>query len=297
MSKRLYVLGLGLILLSIRLAYAGGPLVFNTSTGAPFKWSTQSPIPYRTDFGNLGSLSNSSATALIDTIFQRWTNIPTAAISFTRAGNIFHPSTGQSVDVGLSNFNTFLFSNRPLGENIVVFDANGEIFNALFGTNSGVLGFAGPTWLSGGTLIEGQVVLNGAFLDGQATNGEVSQTEFEAVIFHEIGHFNNLDHSQINGLKYRAGLAPATSVETMFPFLLTQEQRFPAKDDEVALSALYPEPSFAFSTGSISGTIFRPTSSGNIPFTGANVIARNIANSFDDAVSQVSGSTLAPAGV
>lgn len=293
----LYVSGLGLILLSIHLAYAGGPLTFNTSTGIPFKWNTQTSIPYRTDLGNLGSLNNSAATAMVDTIFQRWTDISTATISFARIGNIVQPSTGQPVDVNLSNFITFLALNNPLGQNVVVFDINGEIFNTLFGVNSGVLGFAGPTWLSGGTIIEGQVFLNGAFLDGNSANGEVSQTDFEAVIFHEIGHFNNLDHSQINGLKYLGGLAPAASVETMFPFLLTNAQRFPTKDDEVALSTLYPIASFAFTTGAISGTIFHSTSGGNIPFTGANVIARNIADPFNDTVSQVSGATRVPAGV
>ncbi len=159
------------------------------------------------------------------------------------------------------------------------------------------MGFAGPTWLDGDNIIEGQVFLNGAYLDGNSSNGEVSQAEFEAVISHELGHFNNLDHAQINGFKYEAGLAPATSVETMFPVLLTVEQRFPAKDDEVALSLLYPTSSFASTTGTITGTIFNLTPGGKMAFTGANVIARNIADPWNDAVSQVSGVTKIPAGV
>ena len=296
-QKSLYVLGLCLMLLYTPLAHGGGALNFNKSTGVPYRWNVQSPIPYQTDLGNLGLLNNAAATSLVDTVFQRWAGVSTAAVSFSRAGNIRNPSTGQPVDVNLSNFSTFLSPGSPLNQNVVVFDVNGEIFNILFGANSGVLGFAGPTWISGGTIIEGQVFLNGAFLDGNFSNGEVSQAEFEAVIFHEVGHFNNLDHAQINGFKRISGAAPATSVETMFPALVTDEQRFPAKDDEVALSTLYPRPSFVSTTGAISGTIFNPTLAGNNPFTGANVIARNIANPFDDAVSQVSGATLVPAGV
>lgn len=287
---------MGLFLLPGPLIYAGGPMIFNTA-GIPYKWNTQNSIPYRTDLGNLGILNNATATSLVDAVFQRWAAVPTATLSFNRVGNILHPSTRQPTDVTASNFTIFLSSSAPLGENIVVFDAGGKIFDTLFGVNSGVLGFAGPTWLNGERIVEGQVSLNGAYLDGNLFNGEVSQAEFEAIIFHELDHFNNLDHSQINGFKYKAGLAPATSAETMFPVLLTVEQRFPAKDDEVALSILYPTSSFASTTGTITGTVFNPTPGGKIAFTGANVIARNIADPWNDAVSQVSGATKIPAGV
>ncbi|MGH7450610.1 MAG: pre-peptidase C-terminal domain-containing protein, partial [bacterium] len=57
-------------------------------------------------------------------------------------------------------------------------------------------------------------------------------------------------------------------------------------DDETALSELYPEAGY-FDLPTITGTVF--ASDGVTPMTGANVIARNVANPFADAVSALSG--------
>src|SRR6202008_1155763 len=51
-------------------------------------------------------------------------------------------------------------------------------------------------------------------------------------------------------------------------------------------STLYPEPGFASSTGAIAGRILGPN--GTTPMTGVNVIARNTANPYVDAVSAIS---------
>ena len=60
----------------------------------------------------------------------------------------------------------------------------------------------------------------------------------------------------------------------------------PHEDDIAGLSTLYPEPGFASTTGTISGVILG--SNGRTKLTGVNVIARNVANPFDDAVSAIS---------
>ncbi|MEJ2582156.1 MAG: hypothetical protein P8127_11075, partial [Acidobacteriota bacterium] len=52
------------------------------------------------------------------------------------------------------------------------------------------------------------------------------------------------------------------------------------------VSTLYPAPNFLSNTGTISGTIFAPNGSTRI--TGVNVIARNLADPFTDAVSAIS---------
>ena len=49
----------------------GGPLVI-TTTGVPVGWNTAKPVPYYTDRGGLGSLSNAQAVALVTTLFSRW---------------------------------------------------------------------------------------------------------------------------------------------------------------------------------------------------------------------------------
>ena len=73
----------------------------------------------------------------------------------------------------------------------------------------------------------------------------------------------------------------------MYPFLfINGGQATPHADDIAIFSTLYPEPSFATTTGSITGNIVAPNNT--TPLTGVNVIARNIANPYDDAVSAIS---------
>ena len=120
---------------------------------------------------------------------------------------------------------------------------------------------------------------------------------------HEFGHYSGLGHTVVNGqLFIDAGDTSGAgtddpygvpdpfneSIETMYPFYFgpntgTQSLH---KDDTASLSTLYPDVSFV-TTGKISGKIL--LANGVIPVTGVNVIARNDANPFYDAVSAISG--------
>jgi hypothetical protein len=171
-----------------------------------------------------------------------------------------------------------------------------------------VLGFAGPLFLSDGTttvpigdpvppgsrIVEGVAFLNGKWIDGVDApadgNYELSLTRFEAVFVHEFGHLSGLDHTQIHGLyglPESDSVLRTTPVETMFPFALDAAQATPERDDLVALSTLYPTAAFAAATGRITGHVL--TSDG-VPFSGANVVARNPLDDAD-AVSAVSGAS------
>ena len=221
------------------------------------------------------------------------------------------------MDVDASNFGPYLGpfggATEPLGVNAIVFDEDGSIFNLLFGVGTTILGFAGPTFMSDGLfevpigntvlpdseIIEGAAFLNGIFIDGindpGSGNFEMSQARFEAVFIHEFGHFSGLDHTQIHGLSQapESDLPTLTRpIETMFPFAVEPAQATLERDDVVAISALYPSASFLSSTGQITGHI--RTAAGT-PFSGANVIARNV-DDDSDAVSRVSGATITPAG-
>ncbi len=291
------------------MALGGGPLAVTTD-GVPVGWDTANPVPYHTDQGGLGSLSNTDAVALVETLFARWADVPTATIAFNRAGT-------TTVDINASNFGPFLGpfggATSPTGQNVIVFDADGAIFDTLFGVGTQVLGFADPTFFSDGAstmqigdpvppgakIIEGLAFLNGKFIDGVddpgSGNFEVPLATFEAVFVHEFGHFAGLDHTQIHGLR---GLPesdspfPTQPIETMFPFIFDETQATPERDDVVALSLLYPTATFAASTGRITGRVL---ASDGTPLSGINVIARNLADD-SDAVSYVSGATLVASG-
>ena len=219
--------------------------------------------------------------------FGLWGAIPTASTTYLK-GHL-------PVDVDIDNFVPYLEPAAPDGLSAIVFDDTGEIFDLLFGPGSGVLGFAGPEWVNTVTcdILEGVSFLNGpAFGDA---------AEALDVLVHEFGHYQNLAHT-VGQRPDRASATPAARRRTTRSRSRRSSARSrrctrstsgpapgtstPHKDDIAGLSTLYPAPTFFATTGTITGTILAPN--GTTPSTGVNVIARNVANPFDDAVSALS---------
>jgi hypothetical protein len=291
--RRIVASALLLVLFSVARTYAGGPLLVH-SPGVPFRWPNGGMnIPWNPDQGGLGPLTNAQAVAQTAAAFQAWADIASSTATHLNAGQL-------PLDVDETNFVPFFAATAPDGLSAIVFDEDGAIFELLFGPDSGVLGFAGPEWVdeSNATIVEGLAFMNGGALLGPDA---FPIAEMLSVQVHEFGHYQNLAHTVVNGQAAgfgdHTGPSPndtfprpatfANRIETMYPFLfINGGQATPHADDIAIFSFLYPEATFAASTGAISGRILGPNNTARL--TGVNVIARNIANPFDDAVSAIS---------
>lgn len=208
----------------------------------------------------------------------------------------------------------------------VVFDEDGSVMANVLGAPYGVLGVASPEWAdeTTGIITEGWVFIGGA----STYYNDTDLTQIAGVITHELGHSFNLAHTQTNGhvvlygnqsisttgpldcsahwyvggeyqLPYPQAVVPQPeNVAVMYPYIdvnpndyanPTGEYQATAStvEDFAAISSIYPTAAFATGTGSISGSVTYPFSKNGI--IGVNIVARNIDNPFEDAVTVMSG--------
>ena len=139
-TRALIVAALAVVAVAFALpVQAGGPLAI-FEPGRAYLWGNGGRnIPFNPDRGGLGPQTNAEAVAQTAAAFAAWTTWPALA----------RPTGGPAltVDVDETNFLPFYAATEPDGLSAIVYDEDGAIFEALFGPDSGVLGFAGPEWL------------------------------------------------------------------------------------------------------------------------------------------------------
>ncbi|MGA9574479.1 MAG: hypothetical protein WBS20_11090, partial [Lysobacterales bacterium] len=208
----------------------------------------------------------------------------------------------------------------------VMFDEDGSVMENVFGAPYGVLGIASPEWADEetGIITEGWVVIGGASTHYKDTDLK----QMGGVITHELGHSFNLAHSQTNGhvlfygnsFPLTAGPADCSAhwalggeyqlpfpqspgvmpkdMSVMYPYIDTSaddwsnptgeyQASVSTAEDFAAISSIYPAANFASETGSISGSVNYPFSTDGI--IGVNIVARNIDNPYEDAITVMSG--------
>ncbi len=297
--------------LASTMVLAGGPLyLFDPATKTPYAWAN-GYAPVYTDLGNLGQLSGDQANAMVAFSISQWNAVPTSSFNGAVVGDF--ASIGLP-DIDASNVLSVLGAWNGGGVH-VIYDEDGSITEAIFGDPYGVLGFTTIEYAADGSpaLLEATMILNGSRVpEAPYTSPEDAAAMFAGMMTHEFGHAINLAHTQTNGQiinYYTQFNGPADcptpytggprndDLETMYPYINiygsgVAESTVDVLDDMAALSDIYPAAGWPGAYPSIIGTIYAPAQSGtktNTPFTGSNVVARNVANPWKDAISAISG--------
>jgi len=281
LSVHLYTLCVT-VLLTSAIVYAGGPLY--TLNGKALRYQSN-VISYKLDRGPFGIFTSAQARSLANSSFKAWDDVASSNVTFLHTDADTLP-----VDVNGSNYLDYTTMTNFVydGINPIIFDGDGAITDALFGSGASqsVIGFAGSgDQNNDGYFEEGESVMNGKFADGSINSYTLD--EWKSTFVHEFGHFLGLDHTQING-QYSSDAAKTIYIPTMYPFATANDVPLGDlnPDDIAAISNLYPEPTFLTTTGKISGAVTRANAT---VVRGANVIA--ISTGSDSLMNQISSVT------
>jgi hypothetical protein len=290
MTKHRYIgTGIAALALAVGLvpmaARAGGPGYGVTPDGKPFKRDNSQSFLYNLDLGKLGGLTNTKAAILVGNALDALQSIKTAKITFEESDPLDR-------DVSGANWNDFLAS-VPTDVNPVIFDSDGSVTDIVLGDGASrsTLAFGGnltsPTGT--GTIVQVAVVINGRMTDGLFDPDDPGTDEMTRAVERAFMQTLNIQSSDLNGeLIFDGNVANNRAVPVMYPASITGGGFAPTLDDQMSISALYPADNFQATTGVIRGKVLLPD--GTTGLQGIDVIARNVTDPVNLAVSNVSGS-------
>lgn len=253
------------MLLSPALLRAGGPLKvagvsgFNSgAAGTPLTWQ-QGTVLYYTDQGDLSPvLPQAEANAFVADAFSRWTSVPTAALSATRAGQLDEDVNGSNVvfiDYGQINMPADI-QPTALGKPVaIVYDQDGKVTDALLGQGAGGADMCSSNAVYGGPdnysadahLAHALVVLN-----GNCAQTSTVLADFKYHLIRVLGRTLGLDWVDLNNNVFTRRPFPVTDDFLGFPVMHALDPLCPGStmcftagdelkmDDRAALSSLYP---------------------------------------------------------
>ena len=309
----IYVAAVALVLLIVlvELARAGGPQYvagvsyFNAGlAGQPITWAGGT-ITYYTDQGDLSPLLRGpDADTFVADAFSRWTQIPTAAISATRGGQLAEDVSGANVILNPDRSITLPLdiqptaTSKPIG---IVYDADGAVTDALIG--SGASGDCFTNAAFGGVdafTVDGHFGHALVVLNGKCAQTSSALPDLKYHLVRVLGRVLGLGWSQLN-LNAISGTPPPSQEDLAGLPVMHEEDMIscvpaslcypnadvPKMDDRAALSRLYSvtianlsqfqgKQLFATNTGRIHGSVKFTDSNGNPTqaMQGVNVVAR-----------------------
>jgi hypothetical protein len=297
---RLVVIMAACLFLWAASLHAGGPLKvagisgFNAGlAGTPLTWPGGA-VPYYTDQGDLSPvLPQSLANAFVADAFQRWTSVPTAALSATRAGQLDEDVNAGNVTVvgpGQINMPADIRPDALAKPVALIYDADGKVTDALLGEGAGGTDmcasnavYGSPdSYSSDAHLAHALVVVN-----GNCAQTSAALPDLKYHLIRVLGRVLGLDWSDLNSNVFTNQPPPNGDDYLGFPVMHALEPLCPQSsvcftaaeelkmDDRAAISWLYP-----VTSGNIGSSSGKQISSentarvhGSIYFRGRNGLA------------------------
>jgi hypothetical protein len=272
-------------------AQAGGPL-YVSSRGVPITWRDGHVI-YYTDQGNLSALlPNAEANQLIADAWSKWSDVPLANLTVTRAGQLDEDVNGSNVllssgsvslpaDVKPSSFKALA----------IVYDVDGKVTDALLGSGAGAPEFCATNSVvaqvdrvdADSHIAHGLVVING---NCAASAEALPILRYQLV--RAFGRILGLDYAQLNENVVTGSPSPTMDDYLGYPVMhpvgglcgefsgCLPNADVPRMDDRAALARLYPDANFSAATARIHGVVRFPDWNGltGQGVQGVNVVAR-----------------------
>ena len=263
--------------------------------GEPIGWEPGTTIEYYLDPGAAGVLTNDQAHTLLKEAMAIWESVPYANVPhFEFAGYLPEDVNGDNYQayVSLDQCYTSDLESCPTEpyknlKTLIIFDPDNAILDNEFCRISGCSSNAGPK------VFDGYFSNRGSFRQGIAVFGNKlnsdNTVEIVGTFVHELGHLLGLAHPSLNQQLYGNDI---DSIEDASIFLASMDTNLPWSrdnlnpDDIAGLSTLYPNERFLAELGSIRGEVQKSDGS---PMTHANVIARDIEDSWCKAYSILTG--------